>query len=443
MSIGTAFHAHGIGGRQDLPIPFSSAVAGAAVAVLVSFVALGLLWKTSRFRGNDAGMPLPEPVATFLDSPGFRLGLRLSGLAVTGFVVMAAVFGPDDALNPSAGFVYVLFWVGLVPASLLFGPVWRLVNPLRTIHLGLARLMRIRPEEGLWEMPAWLGYWPAAVGLFAFTWLELVEPDRASTATLRTWFGVYAGIHLMAAAAFGSRWFSRGDAFEVYSTLVGRLSPLGRRNDGRLVLRNPFNGLDGLRPAAGLVAVVCVMLGSTAYDGFSNSTFWINQLQSGWQSEAVMGMVGLLGMILLVGVTYSLATWAAGWLGTEGHRALPRQFAHSIIPIAVGYLVAHYLTLFVLEGQHAIILASDPLGTGANLFGTAERGVNQSLANSPGAVATTQVLAIVVGHILGVVAAHDRAARLFPRRQAIAGQLPLLALMVGYTVCGLLLLFAA
>jgi hypothetical protein len=442
VSPGTVLHAHGVGGRQDLPIPFSYAVAGAAVAVVVSFVALALLWRTSRLRGDEAGRPLPEPVAEFLDGAAFRLSMRLLGLAVTAFVVAAAVFGPDDALNPSAGFVYVLFWVGLVPASLLFGPVWRLLNPLRTIHLGLAKVMRTPPEEGLWRMPAWLGYWPAAAGLFAFTWLELVEPDRTSTATLKTWFGVYAGLQLIAAAAFGSRWFARGDAFEVYSALLGRLSPLGRRSDGRLVLRNPFDGLDGLRPAAGLVAVVCVLLGSTAYDGFSNSTVWIKVLQGGWQSEAIMGMLGLLGMITLVAVTYSLATWAAGWLGTESHRALPRQFAHSIIPIAVGYLIAHYFTLFVLEGQHTIILASDPLGTGANLFGTAERGVNQSLANAPGAVATTQVVAIVAGHILGVVAAHDRAARLFPLRQAVAGQLPLLALMVGYTVGGLLLLFA-
>ncbi|MGQ0576912.1 MAG: hypothetical protein ACT4RN_22330 [Pseudonocardia sp.] len=54
-----------------------------------------------------------------------------------------------------------------------------------------------------------------------------------------------------------------------------------------------------------------------------------------------------------------------------------------------------------------------------------------------------QVAAVVTGHILGVDAAHDRAARLFPRRQAVAGQVPLLVLMVGYTVGGLSLLFAA
>jgi hypothetical protein len=435
--------AHGIGSRQDLPIPFSYALVGAGVAVLVSFLALGLLWRTPRFRGAEAGRPLPARVQAVLDGPAFRLLLRLLGLLISGFVVVAAVGGPDDALNPTPGFVYVLFWVGLVPASLLFGPVWRLLNPLRTVHLGLARLLRTRPEEGLWPLPERLGYWPAAVGLFAFTWLELVEPDRAITAVIKTWFGVYIGLHLLAAAAYGSRWFDRGDAFEAYSDLLGRLSPLGRRADGRLVLRNPFDGLDALRPAPGLVGVVCVLLGSTAYDGFSGSPFWVNLLQTSPLSEAMLGTLGLLGMVLLVAVTYTAATWAAGFFGTESHRALPRQFAHSIIPIAVGYLVAHYFTLLVLEGQRTLILASDPLGTGADLFGTAERGVDARLAEQPTAVATTQVLAIVAGHVLGVIAAHDRAVRLFPRRQALAGQLPLLLLMVGYTVGGLVLLFAA
>jgi hypothetical protein len=436
----TVVYAHGIGSRQDLPIPYSYVLAGAAVAVVVSFFALGLLWRTSQFRGDAAGRPLPGPVAAALDSRFFRAALRLAGLLVTGFVAVAAVAGKDNALNPTPGFVFVLFWVGIVPASLLFGPVWRLLNPLRTLHLGLARLMRVPPEEGLWPMPAWLGYWPAAVALLAFTWLELVDPDRATTATPRTWFGVYAGVQLLAGAAFGSRWFSRGDGFEVYSTLVGRLSPLGRRADGRLVLRNPFDGLDGLAPAPGLAAAVCVLLGSTAFDGFSSSAFWVRRLQETSRSVEVLGTAGLLSMIALVGLMYAVGTWAAGFLGTASHRGLPRQFAHSLVPIAVGYVVAHYLTLFVLEGQQTLILASDPLGNGANLFGTAERGVDQSLANSPTAIATSQVVAIVIGHVLGVVAAHDRAARLFPRRQAIMGQLPLLALMVCYTVGGLSLL---
>ena len=109
---------------------------------------------------------------------------------------------------------------------------------------------------------------------------------------------------------------------------------------------------------------------------------------------------------------------------------------------AVGYVVAHYLTLLVLEGQNTLVLLSDPLGTGADWLGTGDRLVDRSLANQPTLVATLQVSAVVVGHVLGIVSAHDRSVRLFPRRAALVGQLPLLAVMVLYTIGGLLLLFA-
>lgn len=155
-----------------------------------------------------------------------------------------------------------------------------------------------------------------------------------------------------------------------------------------------------------------------------------------------MGTFGLAGTILLVAGLFSAAVTVAGTTGDAEQAGLPRAFAHSVVPIAVGYLIAHYFSLLLFEGQRTIILASDPLGTGANLFGTADRAVNFSLVTAT-TIATDQVLAVVTGHILGVVAAHDRAVRLFPPRRATLGQLPLLALMVCYTVGGLTLLFAA
>jgi len=137
-----------------------------------------------------------------------------------------------------------------------------------------------------------------------------------------------------------------------------------------------------------------------------------------------------------------VATTLAGWWGTQTHRALPRAFAHSIVPIAVGYVIAHYFSLFIFQGQYTLNRVSDPLGNGANLFGTALHGVNYDLV-AAAAIAMVQVCAVVIGHICGVVAAHDRAVRLFPRTQAIVGQLPLLVLMVGYTLAGLTLLFSS
>jgi len=439
---GGSLLAHGIGGRQDLPISFSLVLVGAVVALVASFGALAWLWRESRLRGGAAGRPLPLAVQRFLDSPGFRWVLRVVGLLLTSFVAFAALFGPDLATNPAATWVYVLFWVGLVPASLLFGPVWRQLNPTRTIHWGIARILGIPPGRGLFPYPRRLGYWPAAVSLLSFTYLELVVPDRTSTGVLVLYFLVYFQVHLSGAILFGPCWFDRGDGFEVYSSLVGRMSPFGRRDDGRLVLRNPLDGLDALKPAAGLVATVSVLLRSTAYDGFSSTTMWVRTITTSSIPPETLGVLGLVGFITVAYATYSIATSLAGTLGGISGRWLPGKFVQSIIPIAVGYVMAHYFSFLVFEGQDALILASDPLDKGRNIRGTADWKINYTIL-SASTIALVQVVAIVLGHIIGVIAAHDRAVRLFPPRQAIAGQVPLLILMIGYTIGGLLLLFGS
>lgn len=434
--------AHGVSSREDLPIPFAYALTGAAVALLVSFLALGLLWREPRLDPDRAGWPLPRRLEQVLDGRPVRVGLRLLGVVLTGYVVLAAVFGKDDALNPTAGVVYVLFWIGIPMVSVVLGPVWRLLNPIRSVHAALSWLLRTRPQDGLARLPESVGYWPAAASLLAFAWLELVAPDNDTLPVLRTFFAAYLAVHLLAATYFGSAWFARGDGFEVYSSLVGRLSPLGRRGDGRLVLRNPLEGVAGTPVAPGLFAVVGVLLGSTAYDSFSNSPWWISHVQDSPLSVRMTETLGLLAVIGLVTGAFTAATAVSGRGVPGGSRRFVGQFAHTIVPIVVGYLVAHYWSLLVLVGQQTMIRLSDPLGTGADWLGTADRGVDGRLAD-PNLVAVIQVAAVVTGHVLGVVLAHDRAVRLLPRRSAVAGQVPLLVVMVCYTVGGLYLLFAA
>jgi hypothetical protein len=420
--------AHGIGGRQDLPIPLVLLLIGAALAVVVSFGALGVLWQSPRFRA-EGGRPLPG-FQRFADARATRVVLRLIGLLVALLTLAASVFGPnDDSVNPTPWMVFVVFWIGLVPVSLIVGPFWRLVNPLRTIHRAIFKLSGVRAPV---KLPAWIGYWPAAAGLFMFTWLELVAPGNTEEPTLILWFATYSIVMLVASMVFGEAWFDRADAFEAYSSLIGRLSPLGRRDDGKLVLRNPFNGLVGLSVSPGLVAAISVMLGSTAYDGFSSSTLWVNALQSGTLPRTLTGTLGLLGMVLVVAGTYWVCT------RSTGHGEL----AHSLIPIAVGYLVAHYFSLFVFGTQQTAILWSDPFHTGANYLGTGHLTVDFALVSAT-SVAVIRSLAVVCGHVLGVFAAHDRAVAVLPRGRAVSGQVPLLMLMVFYTVGGLTLLFSA
>ncbi|MFD3328983.1 hypothetical protein [Streptomyces sp. NPDC058701] len=429
--------AHGIGSQHDLPISPFYAFAGAFTALFVSFLALGLLWSTSRFRGDRSGIALPAAFQGVADAPATRTVLRGVGLVAAVAVLLHLLLGPDDpARNPAPGAVYVLFWVGLVPASLLLGPVWRLLNPLRTLHrLSVRPFRRPDPDRSHPDrshpdrpLPARLGQWPAAAGLFGFTWLELAAPDPASTTTLLIALTAYAAAQLLLAARHGERWFDDGDAFEVYSALLARLSPLGRRSDGHLVLRNPFHGLDATPERPGLVATVCVLLGSTAYDGFSDNPSWINVLQTSPLGRTPTATLGLLGSVALVAVLYCLC--AAGTRLVSGPHPGPlTAFAHSLVPIALGYLIAHYFSLLVVEGPRTVSMA---LGT--------DNAPEPVSPLDPGGLAALQVIAVVAGHVLGVVAAHDRSVRLFPPAKAVAGQLPLLALMITYTIGGLSLL---
>ncbi|HET7475587.1 MAG TPA: hypothetical protein VFJ97_06125 [Dermatophilaceae bacterium] len=433
---------HGVGNRADLPLPFAFVVVGASLVLLASFAALVFLWPTPRLR-PDAGWRLPGTLARFLDSRALTGVAATLALLLTVITLAALVFGRDDANNPVPYVAYVWLWVGLAMLSLVFGPVWRRLNPVRWLHRGLTRLARLDPDEPLTDW--WPGYWPAALGLFAFTWLELVAPQRTSQGVLRVVVSGFLALDLLGAMVLGRPWFRHGDLFEVWSRLYGALSPLGRRGgDRQFVLRTPLHGVDalGTDPARdrGLLATAAVMLGSTAYDGFSGQARWYAFVQSTDLPEVWMTL-GLVGMCVLVAASLWLAAIVSSRLAGVSASGIALWFAPSLLPIAAGYLVAHYWSLFVLEGQRAWVLLSDPFGTGADWLGTADFRPNAALVD-PQLVAVIQVGAIVLGHVLGVVLAHERAVRLFPRRVAVLGQLPLLVVMVGYTCGGLLLLFS-
>ncbi|HSS68320.1 MAG TPA: hypothetical protein VLK34_07190 [Nocardioidaceae bacterium] len=435
--------AHGVGNREDLPIPAHDAFIGAALALIVSFVVLGLAWRTSRFHGDDSGRPLPRWLADIIDSPVTHAVLVTFALLFASWLTLAAFFGKDTLVNPVFGSVYVLLWVGLVPAALVFGPIYRLCNPLRWLHRGICALARIDYRNGLYEYPRRVGLWPAALTLFAFAWLELVDANLStSLSTILLWFGFLAVFLVAGAMVFGDVWFARADPFEVYSSLVARLSPFGRRTDGVLVIRNPLENLDGMSPLPGLVGTVSVLLGSTAFDAFHGSAKWLSWSQKYTDHLVLVNNLGLIGFCLAVLLSLSLASIATAGLGSLPRRDLPAQFAHSIVPIVVGYVVAHYLSFFVSQGLQTLVELGDPFTRGWTAMTWVSDQFNvYAIYEHPTGLAVTKVVAVVIGHVLGVISAHDRAVRLLPRRHAIVGQLPMLVLMVAYTLTGLWLLF--
>jgi hypothetical protein len=430
---------HGIASRRDLPLPFSLVMIGAVLALVISFAILIFAWRQPRFE-RVGGRPV-RGLTAVVDNPVVTLIARALVLATYAWAGLAMMVGQDLLTNPMFGFVFVWMWVGLVPISLLLGQFWRATNPLRTIHRGLCAVARIDPQQGLVTLPAGVGVWPAAVGLFGFGWLELVQPDRTTLAVLRLWALAWLVILILGAIVFGQRWIGAADPFEVYASTIAQMS-IWRRVGDELRLVNPLAGLNAWRAPPGATAVVAALLGSTAFDSFTNTTWWIQTVQNSAVPTVVWGSGGLLAMIIIVFVSFSLA---AAWMGRYGDRpatVYPRLMVGSLLPIVLGYVVAHYATLLIVEGQRTAINFSDPLGRGWNVFGSAEMGVNSGIFNHPTAIAMTQLCAIVGGHVLGIVCAHEKSVALLPPDRAIRGQLPLLLVMIGYTCAGLLLLFS-
>jgi hypothetical protein len=446
--------AHGIGGVRDLPVPESFFFVTAAVVLIVSFALLGGLWRRPLLDRKAAGRPLPGSLTRAILARALRVGLQGLSAALFVLVLAASLAGTREVLlNLAPTFVYVVFWLGLPLLSVVLGDVWRVLSPWRALADAWVWAFE---RTGRRARPVLAGSgsetrYAAAAALFAFVALELAHPRPADPRTLAVAIIVYSAWALGGMALYGrDAWTRRGEGFAVAFGLLARMAPVVVR-EGRLRVRWPLTGLAGPRRAPGPLLVVAVMLGSTSFDGFSRTRVWQSLLADvrGELAEAsprvvdlVTTLVNVAGLSAFVGavvLTYVAAVRLAGAL-VRAPRSLVSDFPLSLVPIAFAYLVAHYFSLFVIQGQFVVPLASDPFGRGWDLLATA--GVTPDLAVvSPETVWYVQVVSLVCGHVAGLVLAHDRALALFERqRDALSSQYPMLALMILYTVGGLWLL---
>jgi hypothetical protein len=437
-----------------LLLPTGYYIVGGTLAVAVSFLVLLLVraegvQRIAAWRLGLGGLPRLSGTATSALSFLFLALLLVAGL--TG--------SRDPLANPLPLTVWTLWWVGLVLAQALFGGFWEMLNPWLAPYRLLRRLDGRSATKDVPPLtyPAWLGYWPAVLGFFAFAWFELVDPAPDDPARLAAAAAGYTAITLVGMLLFGERaWLGKAECFSVFLGFIARLAPLQAAADGercRLVLSFPGAGLAQAEtlPFSGVLFVL-LTLAAVSFDGL-DKTFWylalldVNPLEFPGRS-AVMpeNTGGLLAMWLALALAYGLAI-ALGCRLVGAHADLRSQlggFVLSILPISVGYHFAHYLTVFLVNSQYALLSFADPFGLGWDLWGGPHRHVTVSFLSDFSTVSVIwklQAAGVVVGHVLAVSVAHIIAvARFGATRTALLSQLPLAVLMVGYTLFGLWLL---
>ncbi|MDQ3933657.1 MAG: fenitrothion hydrolase [Actinomycetota bacterium] len=444
--------AHGIQAKRDLPIPEWLFVWGAALVLLFSFVGLAVLWPKPRLE-REEWRPLPR-AGRLLASRPVEIACGAIGAFLLGLIVYAGLAG-EDADNLVPTFVYVVFWVALVPVSVLFGDVFRAFNPWRAVARAVSWVFRRagREPEEPYDYPERLGHWPAAAGLLAFVLMELVVEVGADPRPLAIAALVYSAVTWFCMSLYGiDEWLDRGEAFSVYFGLFARLSVLERRGDavGR---RRFLSGLAGLRPIAGTVPLLAVMIGSTSFDGLSVGKLWRDTLAPplldaldaiGFGTRAADQIASGIGLLATIGVVLGFY-----WLGVLGARTaggdmsarrLAHAFVHSLVPIAVAYVLAHYVSLVLFQIQGVPALLSDPLGRGSDLFGWADWGIDSKWVAAE-TLWYLQVGFVVAGHVAALALAHDRALALYDRAAvAVRSQYWMLGVMVGFTCLALWLL---
>jgi hypothetical protein len=429
--------AHGLGGRGDLPLPLWMFTWAAAIALVVSFVALGVLWTRPQLARAAAGRLLvARPLgALLLIGRGAALMLFLVALA-------SGLFGADDTSdNLLPVTLYVVVWVGALLVSGVVGNLWGAISPITT----LARVVeavgtRIGRRPG--SPPAWLGQWPAAAGLLVFLFYELAHPSGAQPRVLGWMLLVHLVACLVLAGLWGADWVADHEPFSALFAWIGAIGPLFARRDG-LGGRAPISGLAQLPVVSGTAAALLLVLGGTTYDGFSGSSLGRSVLgrPSGWSGAGTKLLV-LAASIVVISALFGVGVWWTSRVTDLSWGEALTTFTPSLVPIVFGYAIAHYFQYLVDETQSFVFRLSDPAGQGWDLFRGADGTINFTLISQT-MVAWIKVIAILAGHIGAVVVAHDRSVERFEAGQALRSQFAMLLVMVAYSTLGLWLLLSA
>ncbi len=470
-----AAHAHGFGERYDLPVPLAVYVGGAGSAVVLSFVVIALFARAGGSGGYPRRNLLRRRIGRILTDSRTLFPVKLASVAVFAAYLVAGFAGnqePNSNLAPTL--TWVLFWVGVAYVSGLAGNIWALVNPWKILFGWAESVWRRATGHRLSldvEYPEKLGVWPG-VALFAvFAWAEIAWAHSGIPSSIATLALAYTGVTFAGMFVYGRDvWLKHGEALSIAMAFLARLSPTETRApalDGRGTAIDDYEAFAAappeqrewsLRPwCAGLLTgerlslsasvFLVLMLSTVSFDGFAETPLWAAFLADSYSAFSWLGThaftgVKTFGLLLTPAALFAAFGLTAALMRRLGGSEEPVSgligaFALSLTPIALAYHVAHFFSYLLIQGQRVIPLASDPFGWGWDLFGTAGYEIDIGVADARLAWAVG-VGAIVIGHIAAVYAAHVIAGRTFASRAlALRSQLPMMALMTGYTMFSL------
>ncbi|HIF09059.1 MAG TPA: hypothetical protein EYQ81_03920 [Sneathiellales bacterium] len=453
--------AHAFGTRYDLPIPLGIYLAGAGAAVLLSFIVMARFLRLRSETGNGFNFDLLTlPGMRWLDAPFVHKSLGTISVAVFGLLLAAGFFGNDDPLrNFAPTFVWIVWWVGMAFVCALVGNLWALVNPWSILF---ALFSRIAGNPGpILSYPAWLDRWPAVGLLLIFAWIELIFENGEHPPTLAALIFAYSILTWIGMGLFGREsWLKNCEIFTAVFDLLSRFAPTVGR-EGEWQLRAPAVGLIDRKPASlSAVCFVLLLLTTVTFDGVLQTPMWAEIMDRAIDGESQSGLLiapndagtgrhtliktmALAAMPCMFIAIYAVFCHAVAMFGSGGRiptRDIAGYFVLSLVPIAIAYHLSHYISYLLITGQQIIPLASDPFGRGWNLLGTAAYKIDIGILNAK-IVWYISVTAIVVGHVFAVYLAHVAALWVFEDRgAALRSQIPMLVLMIGYTMISLWIL---
>lgn len=480
--------AHGFGESYDLPVPLNFFVVGSAMAVALSFVVIGLFVRQrgQDFRYSTYDLLRSPLIGIVLSNRSFLFFIKVAVALLLLLIVAAGLFGVNKPLeNISPAMVWVIWWIGLGYISAFFGNCWALINPWKTLYEWAERLFLGRRDgrvSVLWEYPSRWDVWPAFVLFGVFTWLENVYSKAAIPLNLSFLIVCYSLITWVGMAVYGKHvWLRRGEAFAILFGFFARLSPTEIRVVNRSVcercsadccveaedcvdcyecfeVAEPGDRQLNLRPfAVGLTrsehistataGFVVLVLATVTFDGFMETTFWLDVQNAIYPVASILGVftvggiktVGLVTIPAVFILAYGLTSWAIQKMsgGEYSIVGIAKMFVFALVPIAVAYNIAHYVSFLLIQGQLVIPLASDPFGFGWDIFGTGDYRINIKIINAR-VVWYLAVAAIVLGHIISVYVAHRISVRTMGNYSAaLRSQYPMMILMVAYTATSL------